>query len=768
MRNKALYELTAEVAGATKVTARRIVLTGRVQGVGLRPAVARWAAALGLAGCVKNTRRGAELEIEGAEETVDRFIEGLVQRLPEATHVDAMCVEVVPPASRRAFAIEPSAGGGRIAARVPVDLAVCAECLIDVASLSNRRNHYPFTSCTSCGPRYSITSTMPYDRAASSMARFEMCPACRREYQAPVDRRFHSQTNACPACGPGVWIAKSSGQSLAADQGAIVQAIETLVAGRIVALRGVGGYQLLVDAANEDAVTLLRQRKLRPCKPLAVLVDTIATAERLATLNDDDRRALTDPANPIVVVRARHENGLAKAIYSGMDCVGLLLPTTPLHWQLVQSCGRPLVATSGNREGEPLAHEVDEAHEQLASIADTWLHHDRPIARPIDDSVVRVIAGRQVTIRLARGLAPLSLELPCNRPILALGGQQKAAVALANGAQAVLGPHTGDLDALRTRDRFVAHVRQFVELYGAEPELLVHDLHPDYFTTCWAAKQPLPSFAVQHHHAHIVAGMLEHGWLDREVLGVAFDGTGYGADGTIWGGEFLVATASEFRRVASLRPFRLPGGESAIREPWRIALALVAQAASPQVAVEFADDHFRRSAAEGVLAILNLDRFSPVTTSAGRLFDGVASLILDTHVAKFEGEPAMRLEAACDPSAPGAYDLPLRDGKIVEIDWRPLVAAVQADRMMGVPPGAMAMKFHRAVAAAIAAVTWRFPDRPVVLGGGVFQNRVLIELLCERWSGRRQALGLPGRIPPNDGGLAAGQLAVAACRTNRG
>jgi hydrogenase maturation protein HypF len=451
-----------------------------------------------------------------------------------------------------------------------------------------------------------------------------------------------------------------------------------------------------------------------------------------------------------------------------MDCVGLLLPTTPLHWQLAQGCGRPLVATSGNREGEPLVHEVNEAQEQLAPIADTWLHHDRPIMRPIDDSVVRVIAGRQVTMRLARGLAPLPLDLHCNRPILALGGQQKAAVALANGAQAVLGPHMGDLDGLSTRERYVAHLRQFVELYGAEPELLVHDLHPDYFTTLWAARQPLPSLAVQHHHAHVAAGMIEHGWLDREVLGIAFDGTGYGTDGTIWGGEFLLATACEFRRVAHLRQFRLPGGETAIREPWRIALALVAQVESAQVAVELAGDHVRRSAAENVVAILNHDRFSPVTTSAGRLFDGAASLILGTHAAQFEGQPAMLLEAASDPSAAGAYELPLRDEKTVELDWRPLVKAILADRATGLPPGAMAMKFHRAVAAAIDAVCRRFRERPVVLGGGVFQNRVLTELLCERWSGRRQPLGLPGRIPPNDGGLAAGQLAVAACRNQRG
>jgi hydrogenase maturation protein HypF len=448
-----------------------------------------------------------------------------------------------------------------------------------------------------------------------------------------------------------------------------------------------------------------------------------------------------------------------------MDCVGLLLPTTPLHWQLAQSCGRPLVATSGNREGDPLAAEVDEAHEQLAPIADTWLHHDRPIVRPIDDSVVRIMAGRQVTLRLARGLAPLPLDLPCGRPILALGGQQKVALALANGAQAVLGPHVGDLDGVGTRERYLAHLRQLVDLYGAEPELLVHDLHPDYFTTQWASQHELPTIAVQHHHAHVVAGMLEHHWFDRKVLGIAFDGTGYGTDGTIWGGELLLTTASEFRRVGRLRPFRLVGGEAAIREPWRVAVALVAEAVSPQAALELATDDDRRSAAERVLAILNHDSYSHITTSAGRLFDAAASLILGTVAAQFDGQPTMLLESACDPSADGAYDLPLREGETLEVDWRPWVVAVLADRAARVPSGAMAMKFHRAVAAAIDAVCRRFPELPVVLSGGVFQNRVLVELLCERWTGRRPPLGLPGRIPPNDGGLAAGQLAVAVART---
>jgi hydrogenase maturation protein HypF len=749
-------------------SAQRAILTGRVQGVGLRPAVARWARAFGLTGCVQNTCRGVEVEIEGSAPAVDRFIDGLALQLPRVAHLESMRFEAIEPTYRSSFTIETANPEGTIAASVPVDLAVCAECLGDVASSSGRRRDYPLTSCAACGPRYSILQSMPYERAASSMSRYEMCRRCDDEYRSPSDRRFHAQTNACPKCGPRVWSADVSGRVLAADGAAIALAAEAIMDGRVVALRGVGGYQLLADATNDETIAELRRRKLRQGKPLAVLVDSLDAAERLAAFDDVERHAITDPANPIVVVRRRATQGLASAVHPGIGHVGLMLPTTALHWQIARACDRPLVATSGNREGNPLAIDVNDAQARLSEIAEVWLHHDRPIERPIDDSVVRIMAGNQVTIRLARGLAPLPLALKCDRHILALGGQQKAAVAVANGAQAVLGPHVGDLDGLNTRERFVTHLRQFTDLYGTDPELLVHDLHPDYFTSAWSARSTRRTLAVQHHHAHVAAGMLEHGWLNREVLGVAFDGTGYGTDGTIWGGEFLRANATDFERVACLRPFSLPGGEGAIKEPWRVALSLIAQAASPRVAAAWAAQIDRNVEAEQLLTVINHRRFSPVTTSAGRLFDGAAALILGVHSAQFEGQPAMLLEAACDSTDLGTYDLPLCAEAVPQLDWRPLVQSVLADRAKGVPPGEMAMRFHRGVAAGIDAVCRKHPHLPVVLGGGVFQNQVLVELLRERWSGRRQPLGLPGRIPPNDGGLAAGQLAVSAARISRG
>jgi hydrogenase maturation protein HypF len=444
-----------------------------------------------------------------------------------------------------------------------------------------------------------------------------------------------------------------------------------------------------------------------------------------------------------------------------------MLPTTPLHWLLATTATRPLVATSGNVEGDPLAIDPAQAERELSGVADVWLHHDRPICRAIDDSVVRIIAGRQVTIRCARGLAPLRLpplQFPGKPtfPVLAAGGHQKSAIAISNGSQSLLGPYIGDLEGVCLQARFVEQCRHLVGLYGTEPELIVNDLHPKYFTTGWARESGKRQFGVQHHHAHVVAGMVEQGWMDREVLGVALDGTGFGSDGTIWGGEFLVTTSADFRRVGRLRPFPLPGAESAIREPWRVAVAMVADAAGPEIAMQLCWPGRRADQVNSVLAIRNDLRFSPITSSAGRLFDAVAALVLLIESTDFEGQAAMWLESACDPLAKGEYDFPQREAELAELDWRPMIRQLLVDRAAGVSPGTMAMQFHRSLSAAIVTFVRKFAPMPVVLAGGTFQNRVLTELIVEQIG--NQLLGWPGRIPPNDGGLAAGQLAVACAK----
>lgn len=755
---------TAERNGAPSCEGRRFVLGGRVQGLGVRPTFFHLATELGLGGTVRNTQRGVEIELEGARDALDRFERRLPGALPAGACVSRLHVETFVPIGRKQFMIVKEPAHGPLAARVPEDRAVCSTCAQEIDEISDRRLRYPFTSCTLCGPRYTVIREMPFERDETVMAEFPLCPDCRREYTQPGDRRFHAQTTACPRCGPRVWYSDGADGRQLLGEGAIVAAVRQLVAGKIVAIRGLGGYQLLVDATNQPAVTRLRDRKGRRAKPLAVMVESVEAAERLAYLDSDERAALADWSAPIVLVRARTTGGLAAAIHPHLDTVGLMRPTTPLHAILVRDFGRPLVCTSGNREGDPLEYEVEAAERRLAGIADAWLHHDREITRPIDDSVVRVIAGRRVAIRLARGLAPLSLDLPPSSPRLAVGGFLKAAVAWSNGAQAVLGPHIGDQEALPARQRFVEHLQDWQQLYRFRPAELIHDMHPEYFSTQWAQGQGLPTTAVQHHHAHVMAGMLEHQWLDRPVLGVSWDGTGYGTDGTIWGGEFLACTAASLERVARLRPFRLPGGEAAVYEPWRTAVSVCRQLDEPFDRAAWSSWDIGPERIASLRRIADRPQLSPTTTSAGRLFDAVAALTLGITESDFEGQAAMRLEAVADRTTPGDYDFPLRNSTPAELDWRPLVSGLLADRRRGAGPAAIAMRFHRSLARGIVRVCCSRPDLPVVLGGGVFQNRLLTELVAEMWRDESQPLGLPGAIPPNDGGLAAGQLAVAAAK----
>lgn len=742
-------------------TALRVHLAGRVQGLGVRPAVARLAQELGLSGSVRNSLDGVEIAIQGAPQAVEAFQSRLASVLPAACQVHRRDVRSIPLLSRAGFSIEREPADGPLAVVVPPDTAVCAECLTESRDPQNRRSGYALISCAACGPRYSVLRRMPYEREDTTLSAFPLCPPCHREYTAPEDRRFHAQTTACPECGPVVWGTDARGRPLGRGGAAVTAAVAALRQGEIVAVRGVGGYQLLCDAASEPAVTRLRKRKQRLAKPLAVLVASLAEASRLAELDECARRTLADPSNPIVLCPARGGGGLAPSVHPGLDTVGLLLPTTALHDQLARKFGGPLVCTSGNREGEPLEYEPAAAEHRLAGLVDVWLHHDRPIARPIDDSVVRIIAGRAVTIRLARGLAPLPVDLPPGPPLLALGGHQKGALAWCNGVQCALGPHVGDLETLAARERFTEHCRQIQELYRLTPVGCVHDLHPDYFSTQMAMRWGLPSRAVQHHQAHVAAALLEHGLFDRTVLGIAFDGTGLGTDGTLWGGEFFVVRgAASMERVAHLRPMTLVGGEAVVREPWRVAVSVLAEAIGREEVLRRGVGGVEPARLEQLTALFERPRVCLRSSSVGRLFDAAAAIILSTDVARFEGEPALRLEAAADRSARGAYPLPLTSDQPRRLDWRPLAAALWHDRSAGVAPGVMAMRFHRSLAAGTAAVLRLHPGWPVVLGGGVFQNRLLTELLVEELDGSER-LHLPGRIPPNDGGLAAGQLVLA-------
>ncbi len=749
----------------------RALLQGAVQGQGVRPAVCRLAEERGWCGTVRNSADGVEIHVAGGSLEAN----DLEASLRRAVHrLTAVHIEAAPDAGWTAFSIESSTDDANLATPVPRDVAICPECLRDTTTCGNRRYRYGLTSCATCGPRYSVIESMPFDRLRTSLEKFSLCDACRQEYSSPSDRRRHAQTIACSTCGPRVWASDRTGRTLALGDDAAELAARALLDGKIVALRGVGGYQLLADATDDTAVGELRRRKSRPAKPFAILCRSIEMARALAVLDALSEEVLLSPANPIVLVPRRHENELADAVSPHLRDIGLLMPTTAIHARLVDVTGRPLVCTSGNRDGEPLVFRVEDALCELADIADVFLHHDREILHPIDDTVVRPMAGKAVTLRCGRGLAPLSLPL-AGPPMFALGAQLKSALAWSNGCQSALGPHVGDLHDLATRERWSDHIAAMSRLYGLTDATLVADAHPDGYPLQWAQTTQRKVTPIWHHHAHVVAGMVEHGWLDQTVLGIAADGTGLGPDGTIWGGEILEASVVGFRRMAHLRPFRLPGGEAAIHDIIRVAVS-IAGCLDGVSADAFASA--TGSYSSDVQAWLEVSRshLAPVTTSLGRLFDAAACIALGLHSVSYEGEAAMRLEAACDPTATGVYSWAIAESVPLQLDWRPAMHAMLADCIRGEVPGVMAERFHRGVAAVLVeAVGLLARSRadltrvPVVLSGGVFQNRRLVELVVERWPTNLGPLGLPGRIPPNDGGLAAGQLAIACARaTTRG
>lgn len=761
-------------------TARRILLQGSVQGCGVRPELARLAADHQWSGSVRNAASGVELLLRGTLPADEQLRALISQCMPSSAIINSYSCSPMTDLVAEGFDIVDSELIGPPATSVPLDQAICDECLRETSDPANRRFRYPFTTCSQCGPRFSIVSAMPFDRRRTSMHAFEMCAACLREYLDPRDRRFHAQTNSCSNCGPQLW----ASEKRVWNQAALNTAAEKLVDGKIVALRGVGGYQLLADATSSAAVQRLRNRKRRLAKPFAVMVRTVADARNLARFDPESEKQLCSAANPIVLAPQSDRAKVAAAINPGLSDLGLLLPTTALHAMLLELVGRPLVCTSGNRDGEPLVYRVDDAEQQLRGIADTFLHHNREILRPIDDSVVRIIANRAVTIRAARGIAPLPLTIhhPTLRAqvMIASGGHQKASCAFANGHQAALGPHVGDLDTLAVQGRWDESIRQACELFqmtsnpsdsqvgvealslsGDDPGVtqIARDSHPGYFSSQRASEQTRRPVLVWHHHAHIVAGMVEHDWLDREVLGVAWDGTGLGPDGSIWGGEFLRTTASHFRRIAHLRPFSLPGGDAATADPRRVGVAILSQLAELD-SIDIAKLLLMNEMDVCRIRTMLATTFSPPTTSCGRLFDVASLLILDRANTEFEGYAAMCLEATCDMNESAAYLFDVHESDPLLLDWRPVIRQILIDLRAGVPRGAMATRFHRGLAQLIVDLARRFLELPVVLQGGVFQNRVLVEFVAGLWPADGQPLGLPGVIPPNDGGLAAGQLAV--------
>ncbi|KHK93730.1 hypothetical protein LK12_04585 [Novosphingobium malaysiense] len=747
----------------------RLDVTGAVQGVGFRPFVYRLAVDEGLAGYVRNTAAGVTLEVEGPDSAIERFLARLRREVRPPALIEGLSRKSLEPTGRQGFTISSSSSDAAPSAHILPDLAMCEDCRAEVFDPADRRYRYPFTTCMHCGPRYSIIETAPYDRARTAMRHFAMCPACQAEYDDPASRRFHAETNACPDCGPQLALHAVDGTLLAKSDDALQGGIEALREGRIVALKGLGGFQLLVDARNEEAVARLRERKHRPAKPFAVMVGSSAEAEAIAHLSPLERDTLESAAAPIVLLQARKDavRPLAPNVAPGNPNIGLLLLITPLHGLLMDALGFPIVATSGNRSGEPIAADDDEAFARLADIADFFLTHDRPILHPVDDSVLRVIAGQPTVLRCARGLAPLVLPDPKQtQPLVALGGHMKSALALGRSGQIVLGPHIGDLAHSETREAFARSVTTMRSLYAVEPAAVACDAHPDYHTSRVADGMGHPVSRVPHHLAHVLAVMTEHA-LTGPVLGVAWDGTGCGEDGTLWGGEFLTVDGTAHRRVAHLLPFRLPGGEAAIREPRRTAVgvlhalhgdALWDRGHTPLAAFSAEERGMLRAMSERGLN-------APLTSSAGRLFDAVASLLNLCQRASFDGEAAMAVEFAAQ-AARTVHALPrpviVPEGDVMAIDWRPMVSALADAAFAGVEAADLAAGFHHWLAETIVALARHEGISQVVLSGGCFQNALLTELAMTRLQEAGFRVYRAIRVPPNDGGLAVGQAAWAA------
>ncbi len=808
------------------LTRKQYKITGIVQGVGFRPFVYRIAHKLDLTGWVRNTPAGVEVEVQGDFERFKDFDEALKNSLPPLAVVTSQVrTEIIAIDGESSFIILPS-GTGRADIQIAPDTAICSDCLREMHDPTDRRYRYPFITCTNCGPRYSIITGTPYDRPKTTMADFPLCPDCQEEYENPLDRRFHAQPIACHVCGPQVCLLTSAGEKIAKRDEAVTSAVELLKSGAILAIKGIGGYHLAVDACNHAAVERLRTRKKRDEKPFAVMPDSLEGARKLADMSDMEERLLTSPEAPIVIVKKRLPTPLSPLIAPNNGWLGLMLPYAPLHHLLFTVQGSrfevrgsmptttniepqtgltALVMTSGNISDEPVVFEDHDALTRLAEIADYFLIHDRPIHIRSDDSVMRVFQGRPLFYRRSRGYAPRAVTLPfALPPLLATGAEMKSVICLAEGDRAVISQHIGDLKNISTFDSFFNTVTHLSETLEIKPELVVCDLHPDYLSSSFAEDSDLPYIKVQHHHAHLASCMAENG-LDGDVIGVIFDGTGYGPDNMIWGGEFLVGGYDSYQRAGHFRAVPMPGGDAAVREPWRMAMAYLYQALGDNA---FLLDHqvariLLESERSLFARMLRRGINSPLTSSCGRLFDAVAALLNIRHYVSYDGQGAIELEAMAEivdcaiksplikgdlggfasyvksksPPAPlyqgGGYSYKVvlsSDGTPLILDFSPMFVEILHEINSAVEASVIAHRFHQNVASAATDVCLRIVaatglDR-IILSGGVFQNRLLTEMIYTALTDRGLQVFTHRLVPPNDGGIALGQVAIAGRRKN--
>ncbi len=746
-----------------------IEVSGIVQGVGFRPFVYRVAGGHGITGGVTNTPEGVRIRAAAPRDRLNSFLKALRAEAPPQAVIEEMTSRETAPFQADSFTILASEGEGEKHALISPDLATCDDCLRELFDTADRRYRYPFINCTNCGPRFTIISGTPYDRPLTTMAGFTMCEDCEREYHDPSDRRFHAQPNACPACGPRLRLLDAGGGELAGDP--IAEADALLREGKTVALKGLGGFHLACDATSDAAVSRLRERKRRYAKPLAVMFGALEEAGRCCRIGKEEASLLLSPRRPIVLLEEKEASSLSGEVAPGLKHQGVFLPYTPLHHLLMREAGMPLVMTSGNLSEEPIARDNDEAMRRLAGIADAFLVHDRDILVRYDDSVTRVLSGREYPIRRARGYAPYPVKLAKGSPteVLALGAELKNTFCFLRGSHAFVGQHIGDMDNREALDHYQEAMRAVRRLFALAPQVVAHDLHPEYLTTQIAGEYGLLRVGVQHHHAHIVSCMADNG-LQGKVIGVSWDGTGYGLDGTVWGGEFLVCDEEDFVRSARLSTYPMPGGEVCIKELHRMAFGVLSGIGDDEEAMRLFVELFpaRENDAAALMSQARSGFNTPLTSSAGRMFDAAAALIGLRERAFYEGQAACELEAAAVPSRSTYPYTLLTSLDPWEIDTRALFRALLDDARKGVGVGEMAGKFHATLASAILETCVKLGRETgigrVALSGGVFQNELLAALVMDGLRERGLAPCVHRRVPCNDGGISLGQAVAAARR----
>jgi hydrogenase maturation protein HypF len=739
------------------VTRIQVLIRGAVQGVGFRPFIYRLATEMGLTGWVSNSPQGVLIEAEGPKAHLDAFLIRVKHQHPAQASISAIEQSSLSPLGSVIFEIHHSAHSGPKQTAILPDIATCSDCLAEIFEPGNRRYLYPFANCTHCGPRFTIVESLPYDRVNTTMRKFTMCEQCRTEYENPLDRRFHAQPNACPDCGPYLELWNPDGHLCGFPENAVAMTAAALKSGRIVAVKGLGGFHLMVDAANEDAVCRLRERKHREEKPFAIMAPWMESVRRLCEVNPCEERLLLSPESPIVILRSRPGNEIARSVAPRNPYFGVMLPYTPLHHILMTEIGRPLVATSGNRSDEPIAIDESEALDRLRGIADLFLVHNRPIRRHVDDSIVRDLFGRPQIIRRARGYAPLPINVNDTLPAaVAAGAHLKNTVALAvpiddaSGSSVVISQHIGDLETQEASEAFHTAMNDLQRLYEVRPDIIAADLHPDF---PWSPSAAPQTERVQHHWAHVMSCMAEHR-IEPPALGVAWDGAGLGLDGTIWGGEFLLARRNSFDRAAHFRTFPLPGGDAAARKPKHAAIGLLYEI--------FGDQAFDGSEPALLRQMLRKDVRTPRTSSVGRLFDAIASLTGIRNLVSFEGQAAMELEFAAIEDTNEFYPYSIRADKPLIVDWEPMLRTILADVRELLPVGIISARFHNTLAEIIADVAERIGEYQIVLTGGCFQNRYLVERTVRRLNSCGFSAHWHERVPTNDGGISLGQILAAA------